>query len=236
MIDLNSKTAVSDRINYLIDQVVTKNTEKARPYLGASIVGINCERAVQYHLLMAMGDNIAKKGIPGRTMRIFDRGFTYEEKAIRWLKMAGFQFDGHQQGIEDFDGIFKGHCDGVLSDGPDVGIQYPCLWECKCLQDKGWKAIEKDGLQKYSSSYWAQVHLYLAYLDLESCLYTVVNANTMELQHFVVERDYNVARQYRDRVERIINATRMEEMVPRMSTDRNYYECKYCDFREECFK
>ena len=76
----------------------------------------------------------------------------------------------------------------------------------------------------------------MAYLELESCLYTVVNANTMELNHFVIKRDYEVARQYRDRVARILNASTMGEMVPRMTTDKNYYECKYCDFREECWK
>lgn len=237
MIDLNSKHAVSDRINFLIDRVLTRNPEKARPYLGASVVGSKCERSVQYHLLMAMGDAIAKKEIPGRVMRIFDRGFTYEEKAIRWLKMAGFIFGGHQTGIDDFDGSFKGHCDGIITGGPDVGIQYPCLWECKCLQDKGYKSIEKDGLKNYSPSYWAQVHLYMAYLELESCLYTVVNANTMEMLHFTIERDYNVARQYRDRVERIITATKLDEMVPRISTDNNFFECKnFCDFYEECWK
>lgn len=236
MIDLNSKSAISDRINYLIDQKLENVSEKPRAYLGASIVGISCERAVQYHLLMSQGEKIEKKGIPGRTMRIFDRGFTYEEKAIKWLRMAGFVFGGNQVGIEDFDGLFKGHCDGIITDGPDVGLKLPCLWECKCLQDKSWKAIEKDGLQKYSSSYWAQAHLYMAYLELESCLYTVVNANTMELNHFVIKRDYEVARQYRDRVARILNASTMGEMVPRMTTDKNYYECKYCDFREECWK
>ena len=236
MIDLKSKSVISARINYLIDQKLENVSEKPRAYLGASIVGISCERAVQYHLLMSQGEKIEKKGIPGRTMRIFDRGFTYEEKAIRWLKMAGFVFGGNQVGIEDFDGLFKGHCDGIITEGPDVGLKLPCLWECKCLQDKSWKAIEKDGLQKYSSSYWAQAHLYLAYLELESCLYTVVNANTMELNHFVIKRDYEVARQYRDRVARILNASTMGELVPRMTTDKNYYECKYCDFREECWK
>ena len=236
MIDLNSKKLkLTNDINNLIDQALTAAPQKPRPYLGASIVGSSCERLVQYHLLSALGDDIAKKEIPGRTMRIFDRGFTYEEKAIRWMKMAGFVFDGHQLGIDDFNGTFKGHCDGIIVAGPDVGVTYPCLWECKCLQEKGFNAIKKDGLAKYSQSYWAQIHLYMAYLELDSCLYTVVNANTMEMLHLSFEKDLNVARQYRQRVERLLNATKLGELVPRISTDRNYFECKWCGCNKECW-
>lgn len=236
MIDLNSKNAVSDRINWYIDQAIDAQTEVGRKYLGASIAGAKCQRAVQYHLLMALGQPIDKKPIKSRTKRIFDRGNTYEDKAIRWMQNAGFIFGDRQTEIQDFDGKFSGHCDGIIVAGPDVGVHYPCLWECKCLGSKGYKAIEKDGLKDYSSTYWAQIHLYMAYLDLESCIFTVVNADTMELQHINIARDYNVARSVRDSVEHIFSATGMGEMVPRISTDKNFFECKsFCDFYNECW-
>lgn len=236
MIDLNSKNAVSDRINWFIDQAIDAQTEVGRKYLGASIAGAKCQREVQYHLLMAMGAPISKRSVKARIKRIFDRGNLYEDRAIKWLQNAGFVFDGLQSEISDFNGMFRGHNDGVIVGGPDVGVAYPCLWECKCLGSKGFKAIEKDGLKSYSSTYWAQIHLYMAYLDLDSCIFTVVNADTMDLQHLYIPRDFNVARSVRDSVEHIFSAVHMGEMVPRISTDPNYFECKsFCDFYQECW-
>lgn len=235
MIDLNSKHAVSERVNYFIDAAIAAQTEPPRDYLGASIVGHPCERCVQYHHLAALGE-VERKAIDPRIKRIFDRGNVYEQKAIGWLEAAGFVWGGHQHKFTDFDGAFSGHCDGVLVDGPDCGLRYSLLWECKCLQEKSFSAIKKDGLKKYSEAYWVQAHVYMAYLELEQCLYTVVNANTMELHHMVIERDLDVARQARQRVERVLTSTRLGEMVPRCTTDRAYFMCKWCDFREECWK
>lgn len=234
MLDFNSKTHISDRINYHIDAAIAEQKEEQRKYLGASIVGHPCERAVQYNYMATLG-LVDKQPVDPRVKRIFDRGNVYEQKAIGWLSAAGFVFGGHQHGFTDFQGAFSGHSDGVVVSGPDCGVAFPCLWECKCLQDKSFKAIVKDGLKKYSEAYWVQVHVYMAYLELERCLYTLVNANTMDLHHFVVELDIDVARQSRQRVERVLTATKLGEMVPRCTSDRNYFICKWCEFFSICW-
>lgn len=234
MLDFNSKTHITDRINHFIDKALAEQAEQPRKYLGASIVGAPCERRVQYEYMATLG-LVDKQPVDPRVKRIFDRGNVYEQKAIEWLQQAGFVFGSNQHGFTDFNGSFNGHSDGVVVSGPECGVVFPCLWECKCLQDKGFKAIVKDGLKKYSDAYWVQVHVYMAYLQLEHCLYTIVNANTMELHHFVIELDIEVARQARARVERVINATGMGELVPRMTTDRNYFECKWCNFNTACW-
>lgn len=234
MLDFNSKTHISDRINYHIDAAIAEQKEEQRKYLGASIVGHQCERAVQYNYMATMG-LVDKQPVDPRVKRIFDRGNVYEQKAIGWLSAAGFVFSGHQHSFSDFNGLFSGHCDGIIIDGPDCGVKLPALWECKCLQDKSFKAIVKDGLKKYSEAYWVQIHVYMAYLGLERCLYTLVNANTMDLYHFVVELDIDVARQSRQRVERVLTATKFCEMVPRCTSDRNYFICKWCEFASYCW-
>lgn len=242
MLDFNSRSALSDRINYLIDEQidVTAAESQRRGYLGASIIGHDCERHVQFHLLAAMGQ-VERKQPPARIMRIFDRGNTYEEKAREWLRSAGFLFGTTKKGkaFSDYDGAFRGHVDGVLTgwkrQGEDCPIPLPALWENKCLSAKNWKKLAADKLQKYSAIYYAQVQIYMHYLRLERCLFTAVNADTMELHHELVPYNATEAMMYLSRVQATINATAEGYMLQRISADRNYYLCKWCDFQGVCW-
>ena len=45
--------------------------------------------------------------------------------------------------------MFRGNADGILIAGPELPeIKYPCLWEHKCLGAKGWRSLERDGVEK----------------------------------------------------------------------------------------
>ena len=139
--------------------------------------------------------------------------------------------------IKDFDGKFGGHVDGILA-GFYPGcspIPLPALWECKCLGAKGWKALEKDGLKKYSSTYFGQVQTYMGYLGLPRCLFTAVNADTMELQHFLIEFNPTEFEMTRAKVMRVFTATNLGELLPRCTTDPAFYLCVYCPFRKPCW-
>jgi len=238
MIDLNSKTMLSDRINFLIDEAIAtvRDREKPREYLGASLAGHACERYVQYQWLTIQGD-IPGQVFPPRTLRIFDRGNIYEDRARRWLQGAGFLFAPDPPAISDFDGKFGGHVDGILAGFfPGVSpIALPTLWENKCLGAKGWKALEKDGLKKYSPTYFGQVQLYMGYLGLPRCLFTAVNADTMELQHFLIEFNAKEFELVKSRVARVFTATKLGELLPRCTTDPAFYICVYCPFRKPCW-
>jgi hypothetical protein len=247
-IDLNSKTMLSDRINYLIDEAIAaaRTKDVLRGYLGASIAGHACDRYVQYQWLAVLQE-IPREGFPPRTLRIFDRGNIYEDRARRWLQGAGFLFALTPLGlpnhpdIKDFDGKFGGHVDGIIAGfypGPGISISpipMPALWECKCLGAKGWKALEKDGLKRYSSTYWGQVHTYMGYLGLRWCLFTAVNADTMELQHFLIEFDGKEFDMIKSKVGRVFTATSLGELLPRCTTDPAFYLCVYCPFRKPCW-
>lgn len=239
MIDLNSRSALSDRINYLIDQATPVDGQDRR-YLGASIVGHQCERAVQYHLLAARG-LVERKNPEPRILRIFDRGNMYEEKSRQWLKQAGFLFGVPPKGLafSDFDGQFRGHVDGVITGWrrPDTlcPIELPVLWENKCLGSKGWKKLSDEKLREYSSTYFMQTQIYMHYLGLERCLFTAVNADTMAIYHEVVPYAVADAMQGIERVGRVLLAANAGEMVPRMTRDSSFYQCKWCDFYDICF-
>lgn len=239
MIDLNSMSALSDRINYLIDSAIdtTAAESQQRDYLGASVVGHYCERHVQYHLLAARGD-IQRKQPAARIMRIFDRGNCYEDKARRWLQAAGFIFSTQEHKFSTFEGRFRGHVDGVIVgfDGIPSPAALPLLWENKCLGSKNWKKLNKEKLKSYSSTYYAQVQVYMHMIGLERCLFTAVNADTMEIYHELVLLEATEATGYMDRVKRVILATDMGEMLPRCTGDQTFFQCRFCDFAGECWK
>lgn len=242
MLDFNSRSAFSDRLNFLIDEPInaTAAESQRRGYLGASVIGHHCERHVQYHLMAAQG-MVERKQPAARIMRIFDRGNVYEEKARQWLKDAGFLFGIPPKGREfsDFGGVFRGHVDGVLTGWkrPDTlcPVPLPALWENKCLGAKGWKKLQDEKLQKYSSTYFAQVQIYMYYTGLERCLFTAVNADTMELYHEIVPFDLMEAELSRSRAQGVISATEAGAMVARCTNDSNFYICKMCDFRGGCW-
>src|SRR5262249_49157176 len=66
------------------------------------------------------------------------------------LIRAGFTFAPEERlAFRAAGGLFRGHADGIITAGPELtGVGYPCLWEHKALGDKGWRALECDGLEK----------------------------------------------------------------------------------------
>ena len=63
----------------------------------------------------------------GRILRVFEAGHRFEDMTIRWLRLAGFDLrshrrDGSQFGFETAAGKFRGHIDGVIVSGPDLGV------------------------------------------------------------------------------------------------------------------
>jgi len=230
---------LSDRINVLIDDAIYLEHawDPPRDYLGASIAGHACDRCVQYHHLVSI-KQIPEVMPEPRTRRIFERGHFLEACAKKWLADAGFVFYPTPAEVSDFDGKFKGHVDGVIFDfkGGNCPIPLPCLWEHKGLGAKGWKAIIKDGLKNYSSTYWGQIHSYMQHLELPNCLYTITNGDSLELHHDLYSFDPTEADAVRAKVSRVLTATDMGELLPRISQDPAFYLCAWCQFRKECWK
>lgn len=241
LLDLNSKSAwaVTDRVNWHIDAGQAKAIEKqeARDYLGASILGDACERAVFYNLT-------AKKPQAPRIERIFERGRWGEGYVTGLLRQAGFLLlcvdpdTGRQFAVSLFDGRVKGHADGILVlwRGADMSpVELPALWECKVLGSKGWKQLVKEGAQKAYPKYFGQVQIYMNGLGLPRALLTAVNADTMELHHEVIPFDAVRADQLISRAGRILLAVDAGEIPPRGNPASTDWRCKMCDHRAMCW-
>ena len=236
MLDFNRvnvlATALSVAINQLIEAAEPPD-ENIRRYLGASSVGHECLRRIQY-------DWMCDAEHPTRLRDIFARGHFFEEVSRQHLIRAGFRFAPPEQlGFVAAAGLFRGHSDGILIDGPNLpGMGFPCAWEHKCLGAKGWREIEHDGLEKARPEYAAQVRLYQAYLCVTEhpALFTATNADTCERLHLLLPFDAARAQEASDRAVAVIQATQAGELLPRLTDDVDDWRCKLCGHRGRCWE
>jgi hypothetical protein len=225
-----SEKPISKLVNELIEGAEPRGA-KYRLYLGASSIGAECLRKVQY-------DWMCDPQFPARVKDIFQSGHFFEELTRQHLIAAGFKFAPPERlKFKAADGLFRGHADGILLEGPTLpGLLFPCLWEHKCVKDKGWKMIERDGLKGLYAVYAAQVAIYQAYLDVTNpALFSVVSADTCERLHFLVPFDAQLAQATSDRAVAVIEATRAGELLPRVTEDPKDWRCKICTWRERCW-
>src|SRR5215471_17636994 len=76
---------INEAVNAAIERAAATAAEMPRPYLGASIIGHECARRIQYEWW-------CKPVLAARTREIFDRGHYFEERARRLLTAVGFKF------------------------------------------------------------------------------------------------------------------------------------------------
>lgn len=240
-LDYNSRATLAELFVGLIDDGIQRAaTEPRRTYLGASMIGEPCLRRIQYGYLATPQDEGTE--LDARTRRIFHRGHQGEEWMAAWIRGAGFDLrtarkDGSQFGFEDCDGRFKGHIDGVIVGGP-AGFAYPALWECKVMGAKGWKDLAKNGVAKARPHYAAQVATYQAYMQLAAnpVFFTVLNADTMEIHLELVKFDQTLAQDCADKVATVLAACDHGETCPRVSDDAESFFCKWCPYKDRCWK
>ena len=242
MMDFNSSSSISGQVTALIKAGMqqARARQPERQYLGASRLGAACERALQFEYAKASVD--PGREIPGRMLRIFERGHVMEDCMVVWLRDAGFDLrtreaDGDQFGFSVADGRLQGHIDGVIVGGPE-GFSYPALWENKCLGNKSWRELEKSGLAIAKPIYAAQVAIYQAYLELHEhpAIFTALHADTMEIYTELVPFDAALAQRMSDRAVKVISATEAGELLPRAFNDQTHFECRMCAWQDRCWR
>lgn len=251
MLDYNHRPTIAERVNAAIDAALIAEREATPPrtYLGASRLGHACERALQFEFAGAPRDEGADFG--GQTLRIFEIGHHLEDLAIRWLRGAGLDLytrkgnrpDGEQFGFSVAGGRIRGHVDGIIASAPaPFGIGVPALWECKTMNAKNWRACVKDGVAVAKPVYAAQIAIYQAYMEgtvpgisAHPALFTAINKDTAELHHELVPFDAGLAQRMSDRGVRILQATDAGELLPRIATNRDFFECRFCPWAARCW-
>lgn len=227
------------RINEILDAKLIEyhRHQKKRDYLGVSSIGDECMRKVQLQYEGKEAEFSAS------TLRTFDIGHSLEDLVTEWMHIAGFDLktrneNGEQFGFSTAEGRIKGHVDGLIYAFPEelekTELRPQALWECKTLNHKSWGETAKKGLILTKPLYFAQIQLYMAYLELEQCLFTALNKDTSKLYFELVPFDSEAAQRYSDRAVQIIKASENGETVPCISGDPSFFKCRMCGFKDIC--
>ena len=230
--------ATTALVNHHVDAaLVARNRRQApRDYLGGSRVGEACARRLVYEVMHAPKDH----DFDASVLRVFDAGHQFEALSVRWLREAGFDLrdrgaDGEQFGFVAAGGRLRGHADGVIVAGPDVGIRWPALWEHKALGQRSWTDVVKRGIRLSRPVYHAQVQLYMAYFRLEVALFTALNRDTLALRHEAVPFDAAEAQRLSDHAVDILRAAEAGELPPRIARTGDFYLCRLCPYATRCW-
>jgi hypothetical protein len=221
------------RLNELIAKAMAAQPQPPRRYLGASIVGSECLRKVQYAWWCAAE-------IPSRVRLIFERGHLLEAVVRAQLEMIGFNFAPNEAlEFKALDGVLKGHADGVIIAGPRLPglyLAFPLVWENKAVSAKNYRAVDKHGLLAVYPHYAMQVAVYQKFLDkLNAALVTVVNSDNGEVLHFQQPYDAGLADRTVENAKTVIEATRRGELLPRAYSDPDDWRCVICPHRRRCW-
>jgi hypothetical protein len=244
MIDFNNRQTKQEATSDAFDKVLLasladkRSKQERRTYVGASGIGDDCERRLQYEFAGAPRE----KEPEGLTLRKFDFGHMIEELARCWFQDAGFELvqqsqkTGKRFRFVQMGGDFSGEPDGVFLSGPAIdGLSYPAMWEHKAVGSKTFREIKKDGLKKARPKYWSQIHTCMAYLELRQTVFTVTNLDSGEQLNLIYDLESGEAQRMTDKAVRIIESTRAGEQLPRPYAKSDYFECKWCPFAKRCW-
>ena len=249
MLDFNHRPRFHEQVSGLVDAalVAERGEQTPRDYLGASRLGVACERALQYEYLHVPKDE--GRDFEGRLMRIFEVGHTLEDLAIRWLRLAGFELfarkaQGGQFGFSVARGRIQGHVDGIINAAPaELEMKFPALFECKTMNDKSWRDTVKRGGAVSKPVYAAQIAIYQAYMEgsipgisKAPALFTTINKDTQEIWCELVPFDAALAQAMSDRAVRVISASEAGDTLPRHTTTPTHFECRFCSWQDRCWK
>jgi len=133
-------------------------------------------------------------------------------------------------------GRIRGHIDGVILGGPAIGVTWPVLWEHKALNAKSWGDVVKHGVAASKPVYFAQLQIYMAYMELGAALFTALNKDTLALHHEVVPFDPAEAQTLSDKAVDVIRAAGAGELPPRIAANPDFYLCRWCAYAARCWE
>lgn len=214
-------------------QVVKRSQQEHRHHLGASEIGDECMRKLWYKFRW-----VKLQRFPGRMLRVFDRGNREEATFARLLARAGWLVEdrdlatGEQFCFTACEGHFGGSMDGLAT--PPAGSYEwlgRCVVEFKTSNSKSWRELSAQGVATKHPRHYAQMQLYGAHANVQYAVYLSVNKDTDELYCEVVPIDRAFANDLLLKAELIIST---REAPPKINDDPTWYQCKYCDFVQQC--
>lgn len=203
--------------------------DKPRRYIGASIVGNDCNALLALSL-RGFPDN----PVPPRIKRIFQDGHAIELVIIRDLRMAGLTIEevdtktGKQFEFHACGGHVLGHCDGIIS---DKGIGRHTILEAKSMNNNKFELFSEVGVKHSHPMYYAQVQLMMGLSGFQRSLIVAYNKNNSMYKAEEVEFKPFYYSYLLTKIDIAMNG----EAV-RVSKDRADWRCKTCFKHDSCWE
>lgn len=207
--------------------VADSATKEARSYLGASLLGTECDRQLWYEY------KFPKPVTDAKLQRIFDIGNAIEVLVIGWLKKSGFEVvekdeNGNQFGFEDE--MIAGHCDGAIRGLPESSEWH--LLEIKSAKNSSFNSYKEFGVKAQNPRYFYQMQIYMLKLGLKRAMFLMVNKDTAEIYIERVEFEKELAENALLRAKEIAKS---EQLPDRKWNKSSYFKCKICNYNKECW-
>lgn len=209
---------------------VSEFTEGPRKHIGASEMGKDCTRALVYGFRWMF-----KPTHSGQLLRLFNRGHMEEDRFARWLSGIGAKLatvdarTGKQFRIGG--DHYGGSLDGILELPERYQLPFDILCEMKTHNDKSFKRLVKDGVQKSKPQHFDQMCQYGTVRNLDYALYIAVNKNDDNIYVELVAIDRSRGQFLIRRGESVVAA---KELPPRVAASPAYETCKFCDYAGIC--
>lgn len=233
-----------------MDDAYRPKEEGPRGHLGASVLGHECAREIWYGWRW-----FSASSFDGRMLRLFNRGHLEEARFIAMLLMIGCQVyqqdaNGKQYRIHFGWGHGGGSGDGVAIGIPDLEANTPVNCEFKTHGEKSFielagklpewrKHVENPqrnpftgkGVREAKPEHFIQMQLYMHKMGLAAALYVAVNKNTDDIYAELIALDSQLAEQYINRGEKIIE---MREPPKKLSESPGFFKCRFCNHIGVC--
>jgi hypothetical protein len=208
-------------------------TETRRRYLGASVIGKECARALWYDFRWA-----GQEDFDGRLYRVFDTGKREEPRIVADLRAIGVQVwevdseTGLQFAYTACDGHFGGHADAVVLGLIESPTQ-PHLAEFKTHNSKSFADLLKRGLRESKPQHYAQMCVYMHLGEFDRGVYIAVNKDSDDIYIERIKEDARAdGAKLIEFADRIIHAPTPPE---RIGATRDDYRCNFCCHQDRCW-
>lgn len=229
----HNRKMLAERIGRDIDEYCVKTFEDGpRKHLGASLLGHECARYLQYTYRW-----MHHRIVDGRMQRLFKRGHNEEASFVQYLRGIGFtvwqfQEDGvTQYRCSALGQHFGGSLDGINLPPSRYDVAEQLLCEFKTNKEGSFDRLKTYGVQKEKGQHYVQMCTYGKFYKLRYGLYMNKNKDNDDIYIEIAELDWSLADERMRLAEQVINA---KTLMPRCSESPTYWKCKSCDMKGIC--
>jgi len=215
-----------DVLRKIDDAYEADRRDKPRRYIGASIVGNQCQASIAFNLR-----GFPNKEPDAKLKRIFGLGHKIEDMVVADLKKAGYAvwevdaLTGKQYTYSDFGGHVVCHTDGMIEIEDELMIL-----EIKSMNDASFTKFVNLGVKQSHPQYFGQVQMMMGMARMQSSLFIAYNKNTSAYHCEVVEFDQFEFGFIRQKVGLALSGE-----VIKIAKDETDWRCRFCFKSDACW-